>query len=91
MVRSIMAAGTPPQRPRDDDGAPPGADQGWTAVAYLIGGILVWAFLGWLADRWLHTGGLAIGIGAVLGAAGGVYLIARRLGIPGPGGPGRKG
>jgi ATP synthase protein I len=75
-----MAANPPPQRPRDDDGAPSGADQGWTAVAYLIGGILVWAFLGWLADRWLHTGGIATAVGAVLGAAGGVYLIVRRLG-----------
>ena len=37
-------------------------------------------FVGWLVDRWLHTGGIATAIGAVLGAAGGVYLIVRRLG-----------
>jgi F0F1-type ATP synthase assembly protein I len=49
-------------------------------VGYLISGILVWGFIGWLVDQWLGTGGVATGIGAVVGAAGGVYLIARRLG-----------
>jgi F0F1-type ATP synthase assembly protein I len=74
-----MAGDPTPQRPRRDD--EPGAGQGFTAVSYLIGGILVWGFIGWLVDRWwLHTGGIAPAVGAVLGAAGGVYLIARRLG-----------
>jgi F0F1-type ATP synthase assembly protein I len=73
-----MTGDRPPHRPRDDDEAPSG--QGWTAVSYLIGGIAVWGFLGWLVDRWWHTGGIATAIGAVLGAAGGVYLIVRRLG-----------
>lgn len=76
-----MADEQPPPHP---DGGPDdhasGAHQGWTAVSYLLGGIAVWGFLGWLVDRWLHLGGIPIGIGAVLGAAGGVYLIARRLG-----------
>ncbi len=75
-----MAGDPPPQRPREDGGAPSGADQGWTAVAYLIGGIMVWGGVGWLVDRWMHSGGIATAIGAVLGAAGGVYLIVRRLG-----------
>jgi|KBSMisStaDraftv2_1062788.scaffolds.fasta_scaffold574899_2 ATP synthase protein I len=62
----------------DDDETAVGANQGWAAVSYLIGGIAVWGFIGWLVDRWLHTGGIATAIGAVLGAAGGVYLIVRR-------------
>jgi F0F1-type ATP synthase assembly protein I len=37
-------------------------------------------FVGWLADHWLKTGGIAIGIGCVLGAAAGVFLTMRRLG-----------
>ena len=81
-----MAGDRSPQDPRDDDKAASGADQGWTAVSYLIGGMLVWGFIGWLVDRWLHTGGIATAIGAVLGAAGGIYLVVRRLG-----GMGRKG
>lgn len=73
-----MTGDRSPQRPRGDDEAA-GANQGWVALSYLIGGISVWGFIGWLVDRWLHTGGIATAIGAVLGAAGGVYLIVRRL------------
>jgi ATP synthase protein I len=65
----------PPQRPRDD-----GAGKGWTAVSYLIGGMLVWGLAGWLVDRWLDWGGIATAIGVVLGMAGGVYLVVRRMG-----------
>lgn len=65
-----------------DSGAPgPGAGQGWTALAYLISGMVVWGFFGWLVDRWLDTNGIAIGVGVVIGAAGGVYLVVRRLGV----------
>ena len=39
--------------------------------SYLIGGMAVWGFVGWLVDRWLDTGGIATAIGVVLGAAGG--------------------
>ena len=42
--------------------------------------MLVWGFIGWLVDRWLDTGGVATAIGVVLGAAGGIYLVVRRLG-----------
>ncbi|MGE5831000.1 MAG: hypothetical protein ACM30G_21950 [Micromonosporaceae bacterium] len=49
-------------------------------MAYLIGGIAVWGFIGWLVDRWLDLGGIATAIGCVIGAAGGVYLTVKRLG-----------
>jgi F0F1-type ATP synthase assembly protein I len=75
-----MAGDRPSQRPHDDDEAAAGASQGWTAISYLIGGIVVWGLLGWLADRWLDTGGIATAVGAVIGAAGGVYLVVRQLG-----------
>jgi ATP synthase protein I len=75
-----MAGDRSPQRPRDDDEAAAGVNQGWTAVSYLIGGILVWGFVGGLIDHWWHTGGIATAVGAVVGAALGVYLIVRRLG-----------
>lgn len=51
------------------------------AVAYLISGITVWGFVGWLVDRWLGGNGVATAVGAVVGAAAGVYLIVRRLGV----------
>jgi F0F1-type ATP synthase assembly protein I len=59
---------------------PSGAGQGWVAISYLISGIAVWGFLGWLVDRWLDTAGIATGIGAIVGAAAAIYLIVRRLG-----------
>ena len=75
-----MTGDRSPKSPRDGDEAAAGANQGWTAVSYLIAGMLIYGFVGWLIDRWLHTGGIATAIGAVIGAAGGVYLIVRRLG-----------
>ncbi|WP_046470128.1 AtpZ/AtpI family protein [Allosalinactinospora lopnorensis] len=44
-------------------------------VAILLGGILAWGGLGWLADWALGFQGLFLPIGIVLGAAGAVYLI----------------
>jgi len=67
--------------PAGDSGTPE-AGEGWTALAYLIGGLSVWGFIGWLVDQWLDTDGLATGIGFLLGGAGGVYLVIRRLGTP---------
>jgi F0F1-type ATP synthase assembly protein I len=49
-------------------------------LSYLIGGMAVWGFAGWLVDRWLDTGGVAIGVGVLIGAAGGIYLVVSRMG-----------
>lgn len=70
----------PPSPPDDSDKPPASADQGWSAIAYLITGIVVWGGIGWFIDSWLDLNGLAIGIGSIVGAACGVYLIARRFG-----------
>ena len=75
-----MAGDQSPESRRDEEKAAGGSDQGWTAVSYLVGGMLVWGFVGWLVDRWLDTDGIATAIGVVLGAAGGVYLVVRRMG-----------
>jgi len=53
---------------------------GMTAVAYLIGGMLVWGAIGLWVDHLVGTRGIFAGIGSVLGIGGGVYLIVRRLG-----------
>ncbi len=63
-----------PQDPRDH-----GAGKGWMAVSYLIGGMAVWGLIGWLVDRQVHSGGVVTAIGIVMGMAGGVYLVARRM------------
>jgi len=77
-----MAGDQSPQRNGRPDGNESGAGQGWVAMSYLISGIAVWGFIGWLVDRWLGLGGVAIAIGSLVGAAGGFYLILRRLGSP---------
>jgi F0F1-type ATP synthase assembly protein I len=75
-----MTGHSPSEPPRDENDRVPSTNQGMTALSYLIAGILVWGLIGWLVDRWLGTRGIAAGIGAILGAAGAVYLIVRRLG-----------
>ena len=79
-IRGSDSVTKPPQRPRDDDCWGNCAGQGWTAISYLIGGMAVWGLIGWLIDSWLHAGGVITAIGLVLGMAGGVYLVARRMG-----------
>ena len=66
---------SPPKRPQS------GADMGWTALGYLIAGIGVWALIGWLVDRWLDVPmHLGILTGMLIGLAGAVYLIVKRMG-----------
>jgi len=76
-----MTGQEPSRNPRDDDGQnPPDTGMGMTAVAYLISGMVVWGAIGLLVDHWVGTKGIFAGIGSVVGMAGGVYLIVRRLG-----------
>jgi ATP synthase protein I len=69
---------TDDQSPRRDSAR--GADQAYTALGYLISGMLIWGFVGWLVDRWLHLGGIATAFGVVIGMGLGVYLVVKRLG-----------
>jgi ATP synthase protein I len=76
-----MTGQAPPPNPHgDDDPPPPDTGMGMTAVAYLIGGMLVWGAIGLWVDHLVGTRGIFAGIGSVLGIGGGVYLIVRRLG-----------
>lgn len=65
---------------KPDDDFASGSNAGWAVVAYILAGIGVWGFVGWLVDRWLNSDGIATAIGCVLGAAGGIYLIVKKLG-----------
>jgi ATP synthase protein I len=75
-----MADRNPPSGSRDDDDARAAASQGWTALGYLISGIVVWGFIGWLVGHWVGTPAIDAGIGVVVGVAGAIYLIVRQLG-----------
>ncbi|MCM4076825.1 hypothetical protein [Paractinoplanes hotanensis] len=71
-----MAGDHKPEPP----GPPQGADAGWTAVGYLLGGMTVWGGIGWLVDSWLDLPRFGLLIGLIGGGAAGVYLIVKRLG-----------
>lgn len=58
----------------------PGADAGWAALGYLLGGMLFWGGVGWLVDRWLDLPNVGLLIGMIAGTAAGVYLTVKRLG-----------
>jgi ATP synthase protein I len=76
-----MAGQKPPDKPSGGDSPnPPDTGMGMTALTYLLAGMLVWGGIGWLVDHWVGTRGIFAGIGAVVGAGSGVYLIVRRLG-----------
>jgi F0F1-type ATP synthase assembly protein I len=54
---------------------------GWAVTATLVGGILVWGSLGYLADRLLGINPRVLtAVGIVLGAAGAIYLVYLRFG-----------
>jgi ATP synthase protein I len=69
----------PPRMPDGVDRYASGSNQAWTSLGYLIGGMVVWGLIGWLVDVWLGLGGIATGIGILLGAAGGIVLIVRTV------------
>lgn len=52
---------------------------GWAATSTMFGGIVVWCGAGWLLDHWWGTQ-FATPIGAILGAALGVYAVVMRFG-----------
>lgn len=67
---------TPP--PRSD--AWQGVGTGWAVVSTLIAGLITLGGLGYLADRLLGTGSVLTGIGFVVGAGLGVYVVYVRFG-----------
>ncbi|PZF99674.1 hypothetical protein [Micromonospora endophytica] len=67
-----------PQRRSSDEHSSEGA--AGSVVGYLLAGIVVWGFLGWLAGEFLGLPtGIGIAVGMMLGAAGAIYLIMKRL------------
>jgi len=56
-----------------------GADRAIRVVSYLVSGLLVYGFLGWLVDQWLHTSYWMV-VGIVFGLAAGIYMIVKRFG-----------
>lgn len=63
-------------RSTPDDETPAGDP--WHAFGYLVSGVGVYGFLGWLADRWLGTSYLVV-LGILIGAGLGLYMTFARF------------
>lgn len=64
---------------RQPEQEPPGGDP-WHAFGYLVAGVALYGFLGWLADRWLGTS-FMVAIGILIGAGLGLFQTFARFGV----------
>ena len=62
-------------RPDDPQGDP------WLAFGYLVAGVFLYGFIGWLLDRWLDTNFIVV-IGILLGAGLAIYQTFARFRAP---------
>lgn len=53
----------------------------WHVFGYLVSGVAIYGFLGWLADQWLQTSFL-VAVGIVVGAGLGIYMTFARFHRP---------
>ena len=74
--------GVPPEPPGAASEPPPVREvDAWAVISYLLSGVILYGGIGWLLDAWLGTRGL-VGVGIVLGAAGGIWLVWLRYSKP---------
>jgi ATP synthase protein I len=69
--RDQSQGGRDPSQPR-----PP--SEGWAILSYMIGGMALYGFVGWLAARWTGWPGL-FPIGMLVGLASGIALVIFRV------------
>lgn len=69
-----------PDPAHDSPESPEEKSQGdpWHAFGYLVSGVFMYGFLGWLADRWLDTEFLVV-IGILFGAFLGIFMTIKRF------------
>jgi F0F1-type ATP synthase assembly protein I len=59
---------------------PAGRGDGWAAVSYLLGGMIVYGGIGWVIGHWLVHSALIFPLGMVVGLALSIVLIIFRFG-----------
>ena len=69
--RDPSQGGRDPSQPRP-------AGEGWTILSYMIGGMALYGFVGWLAARWTGWPGL-FPIGMLVGLASAIALVIFRV------------
>jgi ATP synthase protein I len=75
--------GDPGKKGASKKGAPPQPSEGtgWAVMSYLIGGMGLYGFIGWLIGRWTHIAVL-FPIGMLLGLGLALALIIFRFARP---------
>jgi ATP synthase protein I len=63
---------------RGSPGGPANAGVGYTYLSYMLGGMLLYGFIGWLVGRWTHQAYL-LPVGMIVGLALSVVLIIYRV------------
>ena len=69
MSQQDPSAGPQDERPKGDP---------WHAFGYIVSGVAIYGFLGWLLDQWLETD-FIVAIGIIVGAGLGIYLTFSRF------------
>ncbi len=72
-----MTATVPPDRKNDADSELVSAASGYGQAFGFIGTMLVFAGLGYLVDRWLHSAPWGLIVGIALGFFGSTYKMVR--------------
>jgi ATP synthase protein I len=77
----VSGGGTQPSRrvPGGPGGSGSRGD-GWAAVSYLLGGMIVYGGIGWLLGHWAFHSALFFPLGMVVGLALSIVLIVFRFG-----------
>jgi len=77
----VTGSRVPPTR--RGQGAQPGTgsgNDGWTAVSYLLGGMIFYGGIGWLLGHWVFHSALFFPLGMVVGLALSIVLVIFRFG-----------
>jgi hypothetical protein len=80
MTGNVRPAMSEQGSPSDQGEHRPEGAQGdpWHAFGYIVSGVALYGFLGWLVDRWLGTA-FFVAAGILVGAGLGIYLTFARF------------
>ena len=76
-----MSQQNPPSAPDGETSPEPPQGDPWHAFGYLVSGVLMYGFLGWLVDQWWKTSFMVV-VGILVGAGMGIYMTFARFNRP---------
>jgi ATP synthase protein I len=76
----VTSSGVPPTSRRPITPPRTSGSDGWTAVSYLLGGMIVYGGIGWAIGHWAVHSALFFPLGMVVGLALAIVLVILRFG-----------